>query len=276
MDWNRIKTIFIVSFLILDLFLVFQFVQKKDDSNQLEYMAETNIEDQMKADKITADNFPKEPTKDTYIMAKNRAFSDEDINSLKNQKASLQEPNTLVSKLKEPFWNTKATTGDNYSEFLRSYVMDGQKYSAAGKAEGSKVYFFQKYKDKPLFYNQHGMIVAELNEKKEIISYTQTMLYEFKEMGDRNKELDIISARNALETLYTKNTKNELKQGTHVKGAKLGYATVVAPSSSNVQVLVPTWNLYTDKMDYFVNAVEGQIIQLGKDNKENEQWSEAK
>ncbi|MFI8709685.1 two-component system regulatory protein YycI [Bacillus sp. NPDC077411] len=272
MDWNRIKTIFIVTFFILDLFLVFQFVQKRD-SNQLEYTTETNIEEQMKADKIIFEDFPKEPTKDTYIMAKNRVFSDEDIHSLKNQTGSLQETNTLVSKLKEPFWNAKATTSDNYSEFLRSYVIDGQKYNAVGKAEGSKVYFFQKYKDKPLFYNQHGMIVAELNEKKEIISYTQTMLYDFKEMGEKNKELDIISAPNALETLYKK---NELRQGSHIKGAKLGYATVVAPSSSNVQVLVPTWNLYTDKMDYFVNAIEGQIIQLGKDNKDTEQWSEGK
>jgi len=272
LDWNRIKTIFIVTFFILDLFLIFQFVQKKD-SNQLDYMTETNIEDQMKADKITFEDLPKESPKDTYIMAKNRAFSDEDIHPLKNQTVSLQEPNTLVSKLKEPFWNAKATTGDNYSEFLRSYVVDGQKYNAIGKVEGSRVYFFQKYKDKPLFYNQHGMIVAELNEKKEIISYTQTMLYDFKEMGDRNKDLDIISARNALETLYTK---TGLKQGIHIKGAKLGYATVVAPSSSNVQVLVPTWNLYTDKVDYFVNAIEGQIIQLGKDNKEIEQWSEGK
>ncbi|MFD0767579.1 two-component system regulatory protein YycI [Bacillus sp. CGMCC 1.60114] len=271
MDWNRIKTIFIVTFFILDLFLVFQFVQKQD-SDQLDYMTETNIEEQLKADKITSEDLPKEPTKDTYIMAKNKSFSNEDIHSLKNQTVFLQDSNTIVSKLKEPFWNAKATTSDNYSEFLRSYVIDGQKYSAAGKAEGSKVYFFQKYKDKPLFYNQHGMIVAELNEKKEIISYTQTMLYEFKEMGDQNKELDIISARNALETLYT-NTKNELKQGSHIKGAKLGYATVVAPSSSNIQVLVPTWNLYTDKMDYFVNAIEGQIIKLGKDN---EQWSEGK
>ncbi|CAG9613574.1 Two-component system WalR/WalK regulatory protein YycI [Bacillus rhizoplanae] len=272
MDWNRIKTIFIVAFFILDLFLLFQFIQKQD-SDQLDYMTETNIEEQLKADKITADNLPKEPTKDTYIMAKDKVFSDEDIRSLKNQTASLQDSNTISSKLKEPFGNLKATIGDNYSEFLRSYVIDGQKYSAAGKVEGSRVYFFQKYKDKPIYYNQHGMIVAELNEKKEIISYTQTMLYDFKEMGEQNKELDIISARNALETLYTK---NELKQGSHVKGAKLGYATVVAPSSSNVQVLVPTWNLYTDKMDYFVNAVEGQIIQLGKDNKENEQWSEGK
>lgn len=271
MDWNRIKTIFIVTFFILDLFLVFQFIQKQD-SDQLDYMTETNIEEQLKADKITSEDLPKEPTKDTYIMAKNKSFSTEDIHSLKNQTVSLQDSNTIVSKLKEPFWNAKATTSDNYSEFLRSYVIDGQKYSAAGKAEGSKVYFFQKYKDKPLFYNQNGMIVAELNEKKEIISYTQTMLYEFKEMGDQNKELDIISARNALETLYT-NTKNELKQGSHIKGAKLGYATVVAPSSSNIQVLVPTWNLYTDKRNYFVNAIEGQIIKLGQDN---EQWSEGK
>ncbi|COG88691.1 Uncharacterized protein conserved in bacteria [Streptococcus pneumoniae] len=39
MDWDRIKTIFIVTFFVLDLFLIFQFIQKQD-SNQLELIAE--------------------------------------------------------------------------------------------------------------------------------------------------------------------------------------------------------------------------------------------
>ncbi|MDM5191084.1 two-component system regulatory protein YycI [Bacillus sp. DX4.1] len=271
MDWNRIKTIFIVTFFVLDLFLVFQFIQKQD-SNQLELMTETDVSDQLKADKITIGNLPKEPKKDSFITARNKTFTEEDIRSLKNQTPILQDSNKIVSKLKEPLLSAKVLSKDNYSEFLKNYVLDGQKYEF-GKAEGMKIYFFQKYKDKPIFYNDHGMIVAELNEKNEFVSYTQTMLTELKEMGDdgKPKEQEIITAQNALETLYGK---NQLKQNTNFKVAQIGYATVVAPSSSNVQVLAPTWNLRTDrKVDYFVNAIEGQVIKLDKE-KENGQIME--
>lgn len=73
MDWDRIKTIFIVTFFVLDLFLIFQFIQKQD-SNQLELVTETKIDQQLKAEKITMGNFPKEPKKESFIMAKNKGF----------------------------------------------------------------------------------------------------------------------------------------------------------------------------------------------------------
>ncbi|MEK4657586.1 MULTISPECIES: two-component system regulatory protein YycI [Bacillus] len=267
MDWNRIKTIFIVTFFILDLFLVFQFIQKQD-SNQLELMAETKVDQQLKDDKITIGDLPKEPKKDSFITAKNKEFKEEDIRSLKNQTVTLRDLNTIESKLKEPLLNAKTLSKDKYSEFLKNYVLDGQKYEF-GKAEATKIYFFQKYKDKPIFYNDHGMIVVDVNEKGEFISYTQTMLTDLKEMGENEKakEQEIITAQTALENLYFK---TGIKQNTHFKEAQIGYATLVASSASNIQVLAPTWNLKTDrKVDYFVNAIEGQVIKLGKE-KENE------
>lgn len=263
LDWNRIKTIFIISFLVLDLFLAFQFIQKKNN-NQLDYMTETDIEDQLKADNITYENLPKETKKDTFITASSKKFTEDEIKSLKNQTVTLQDPYTIVSKLKEPVEIQKTKPEDSYNEFLKSYVFEGQKYTFA-KVEGSKVYFHQKYKEKSIFYNPYGMIIAELNDKQEIVSYTQTMLTDLKEMGGSDKKQEIITARDALEALYGK---NELKQNTHVTEAKIGYATVVDPSSSNVQVLAPTWNLKTDKkVDYFVNAIEGQVIKLGEEKK---------
>ncbi|MBO1624174.1 two-component system regulatory protein YycI [Bacillus arachidis] len=271
MDWNRIKTIFIVTFFILDLFLVFQFISKQD-SNQLDLMAETRVDQQLKDDNITVGDLPKEPRKDSFITAKNKEFKEEDIRSLKNQTVTLQGANTIVSKLKEPLLNAKTLSKDKYSEFLKSYVLDGQKYEF-GKAEATKIYFFQKYKDKPIFYNDHGMIVVDINEKGEFVSYTQTMLTDLKEMGENEKakEQEIITAQTALENLFFK---NEIKQNTHFKEAQIGYATLVTSSASNMQVLAPTWNLKTDrKVDYFVNAIEGQVIKLGKE-KENEKIME--
>ena len=69
---------------------------------------------------------------------------------------------------------------------MKNYVLDGQKYEF-GAVKDSKIYFFQKYKDKPIFYNNQAMIVVELNEKNELVSYTRTMLTDLKEMGEGEK-----------------------------------------------------------------------------------------
>ena len=61
--------------------------------------------------------------------------------------------------------------------------------------------------------------------------------------------------------------KNKIHGNTHVK-AQIGYANLTA-STSNNQVLAPTWNLKTEqKQDFFVNAIEGQVMELGE--KENQ------
>lgn len=137
---------------------------------------------------------------------------------------------------------------DKYNEFLKNYVLDGQKYEF-GAIKDSKIYFFQKYKDKPIFYNNRAMIVVDLNEKNELISYTQTMLTDLKEMGEseKTKEQEIITAQTALENIYLK---NKIAENTHVKEAQIGYATL-AESSSNIQVLAPTWNLKTEQKRIF-------------------------
>ena len=58
--------------------------------------------------------------------------------------------------------------------------------------------------------------------------------------------------------------KNKIHGNTHVKEAQIGYANLTA-STSNNQVLAPTWNLKTEqKQDFFVNAIEGQVMELGK------------
>lgn len=265
MDWDRIKTIFIVTFFVLDLFLIFQFIQKQD-SNQLELIAETKIDQELKANKITMGNFPKEPKKESFIRAENKTFKEEDVQSLKNQTAHIQNMYKIESKLKEPFLNIKSLSKDKYNDFLKNYVLDGQKYEF-GAMKDSKIYFFQKYKDKPIFYNDQAMIVVELNEKNELVSYTQTMLTGLKEMGEseKTKQQEIITAQTALENLYLK---NKIHGNTHVKEAQIGYANLTA-STSNNQVLAPTWNLKTEqKQDFFVNAIEGQVMELGE--KENQ------
>ena len=51
LDWSKIKTIFIISFLILDIYLMYEFF-KIQVSNQYEIQTETSIEKWLKADEI--------------------------------------------------------------------------------------------------------------------------------------------------------------------------------------------------------------------------------
>ena len=60
MDWSRIKTIFIIAFLILDLFLLTQFLNKHK-TNQFEVKSDVSFEESLKADGIEYKSLPKDP-----------------------------------------------------------------------------------------------------------------------------------------------------------------------------------------------------------------------
>lgn len=74
MDWSKIKTIFIITFLILDVYLLFQFMKMRD-ANKYEVITPTSIEDKLKADEITYVDLPKAPIKTQYLSAKPKTFT---------------------------------------------------------------------------------------------------------------------------------------------------------------------------------------------------------
>nr|WP_279665626.1 two-component system regulatory protein YycI [Ectobacillus ponti] len=244
--------------------MLVQFLQKRNDS-QVELMTETSVEEQLEADKITYVDLPKEQIKETYISGKSRVFKEADLKGLRDQTASLSNTNTMLyAKLKEPISVPKSDRGYFFEEFLRTYVLDGPKYKywRIEQKEG-KIYFFQQYKGKNIFHNEYAQIQMNLNDHDEIVSYTQTMLTDITELGGKDKAQNIITAIKALEALYLK---NNLKSGDRVTKVELGYYTVV-PYSAGIQVIAPTWHFVVNgKDDYFINAVEGQIIKMDKDN----------
>jgi regulatory protein YycI of two-component signal transduction system YycFG len=229
-------------------------------------MIETTVEDQLAADDIKYVDLPKEPKKEAYITGKNKEFTKSELVTLKNQDVSLINPTTIESQLKNPIEIPNSDKISFFEEFLRLYVLGGSKYKYWKTDEKTKsVYFFQQYNGKNIFVNP---LIVKLNDKNEIVSYRQTMLVDVEKMGGKNEKQEIITAIKALGTLYLK---NEVKPGSQVTKAELGYYTVV-PLSSGAQVIAPTWHFeVNNKEDYFVNAVEGQIIKV-----ENIQWSEVK
>ncbi|WP_078543278.1 two-component system regulatory protein YycI [Litchfieldia alkalitelluris] len=258
MDWSKTKTIFIVTFLILNIFLGYQLMEKKDRS-ELDVIAEASIEEHLEAEQITYVELPKEqPKEGTYISGKTKFFTLEDIKDLKNQEINIDTKALLQAKLNEPYKITESNFEPKLEQFLKDHVLNGESYELwKVDEEVGNIILFQKYEGK-IFYNDakniSGLLVLKINKDKEITSYQQTMLYSFEEYDKK----EILPAIKAIENLY----KNDhLKSGSKVTKIELGYYPLVQLSES--QVLAPTWHIVVDsQVDYYVNAFEGQILEI--------------
>lgn len=253
MDWSKTKTIFIITFLILDLFLAYQFVEKRN-SSQFDIITETTIEEKFAADEISYGELPKDVLKETYISGKSKMFTNEELLALENQSITLIDSTILQGTFKQPVAIPETNTEYRLSQFLIDNIISGDSYTywMTDEQTGTLI-FFQKYKDRTLYWNYSAMLLVHLNENNQIVSYEQTLLEEIEEYDEQQ---EILPAIKALETLYEK---NDLKYGSTITKIELGYYTLVQLTSS--QVLAPTWHIVVDdKIDFFVNAFEGQII----------------
>ena len=75
MDWNKTKSIFIMVFFVLDIFLLYQFLEKKDNY-QFEYITEATIEDRLQENEITYNSLPKQKFKEQFLTAQSKIFTD--------------------------------------------------------------------------------------------------------------------------------------------------------------------------------------------------------
>nr|WP_249308513.1 two-component system regulatory protein YycI [Lederbergia citrea] len=267
-DWSRIKTIFIIAFLILDLFLLSQLLTKHR-SYQFEVKSDTSFEENLKTDGIEYKELPKDFASDHYLSANTKVFSEEEIkevNSLKNQRLFSEDGTILQAELTKPISMMDKDDFSDLDEFVKANVLYGEKYGfwSFDKEEGTITYY-QNYHDQPLFMNRSAHLVFFLNDANEIQSYEQTMLDTVEPISDKE---EVYPAIRALEALYRKGV---LKPNSKVIKSELGYYTLVNMEAT--QVLTPTWRFLVEREgqqeNLLVNAFEGQIIQANQGNEKN-------
>lgn len=255
MDWSKIKTIFIITFLVLDVFLGYQFIQKRN-SNQIDVALEISIEDQLKQDEITYIELPKKDVNENYISGKQKLFNEEELKMLDNQKVVIVDSAIIQATFNKPISLPETNIEYRLSQFLKEEVISGDRYTFWNFNEETRTfYYFQQYKNKTIYNNYSAMLMIHLNENNQIVSYEQSMLDEIEEY---KREEDIIPAIKALEILYKRDL---LKPGSHVTKVELGYYGLFLFNTSKTYVLTPTWRIVVDdNEDYYVNGLEGQVI----------------
>ena len=254
MDWSRAKNVFIMIFLILDIFLISQFIIQKSE-NTYDLIQDTPIDQQLKADKIQIKTeLPLKPTKASYVEADAMVFQANEISSLSGQSIEILNDNILIkSQLTSPYPLKKDWKVADVDQFLKNYVYYGDQYKYYQyDKDKNMITYYQLHKNQMFYKNASGQVQLVLNDKNEIVSYSQTMLDDIKEISKQ----EIITAHEAMTILYNKGL---LDVGSNITNIKLGYYTLVPIKSS--QLLAPTWCFtIDDKRDYFVNAVEGHVL----------------
>lgn len=265
MDWSRIKTIFIFTFLILNLYLLNEFY-KIYVSSQYDYMYETSFENKLKTEEITYIELPKNIKKDHYISATPKKFSKDELEKvsstiLKGQVITIKNETTLESVLAKPITINENVNPDELTPILKNNIFQGDQYHYWNiNTDEQTITFYQQLEGKMLYKNINGELTFYYNDNYEIVGYKQTLLEDFEEFSEDETILQPIKG---IETLYEN---GELSFGSKITDVELGYYTLVHLTSS--QVLTPVWRfVVNEKEDLFVNAIEGQIIQLDNEDK---------
>ena len=258
MDWSRTKIVFIVIFLVLDVFLFVQYHQKQR-SIQFEYLTHAPMEAESTISKENLEKLPQDSETLTYVSATPKIFNRSDLSKLStsNQNLRIVSKNILRSTLKKPYSSLKINDIGSMKSFMSQYVFRASQYEFWSYEKNSnKIIFIQTYEGYPIYNNQFGRVEILLNDAKEVIGYLQTMLVDITFIGDEEKQPVVLSALEALKIIGEKNVELETIS---ISDVKIGYYTYVPLTGT--QVFTPTWYFkFNNGHSYFVNAIEGQII----------------
>lgn len=256
-DWSRTKTIFIITFFVLDLFLGYQLYQKESE-NQFEYISESSvkIEDQLKNAGITYEELPEVPKKLSHVIGETHTFSKDEIAEVSSDELTFtasEDNKSLHASFDEPI--TMIGAEGEAKSVLASYALFSDEYilSEHLSEKGKELVFIQTYEERPIYQKEespNGQIIVQLNKDGNVKSFSQTYL----NTSEEGKEQEILSAIKAINQLYNK---NKLENEDEITQIELGYYSLI---EGKVQVLAPTWYIeVNEERHYYINAINGLI-----------------
>lgn len=261
MDWSKAKSIFIMVFFILDIFLLYQYLDKRENY-QFEYMTEATIEEQLQDVNIKYGTLSKQKQKDQFLLAHSKEFETKDVANLLNQTVKIVNRTKIEGTFKQPIQMSKNFQSIELEGFLKDQIVYGNDYDYWNYDEATgEIIFYQNWDKKMFFNNSKGKITLQVNNHQQVISYEQTYLENIEKF---NEPKDVVPAIKAIEVLY-KN--NDIKRNSNISNVELGYYNSLQ-TTSTTHLLVPAWRVVVnDEVNLFVNAFNGEVIELNTEEK---------
>ncbi|WP_158221285.1 MULTISPECIES: two-component system regulatory protein YycI [Salimicrobium] len=257
MQWGQIKTIFIISFLLLDLFLLMQLWANREN-DVIQEQTDTTLEEELEVQNIDISNVPSEVPNVTFLNAAPKGFSEQELNSLRekeNQNVEVYNDRLVIATFKEPVEIDK----DNIQESISDIVPISNLYSYWGWNEDeTTALFFQKMNNRTIYYSQGALLMIRTEDGK-ITGYTATLLDQVEgESGEIQQ--DLIPPMDIVSLLYNN---GYLQENDTIEDMKVGYYSLVnlnAGEEYGEQVFAPTWRVRIGEEFYFVHATNGQVL----------------
>lgn len=249
------------------------YVNKYNEDKKVELIGEADISTRLKDEHITVKDQVEESQNVSYISGKIKQFTQDELSHLPNQHIQIHNNGTeLFAKIISPTPLAKITD-ESLTDFVEHNVYKGDSYKLWKINEEEKeAVFFQSSDNRMIYYNQNAEIKIHWNNDLEITRYEQKMFDSLKSFGEK---YTLNSTQKAVRVIFDK---GYLMANSTVTKTQLGYSTLVPLTET--QVLSPTWYIHVvfpkDKngdekqADYFVNAVDGTIVDIEQNAKESE------
>ncbi|MEK4247803.1 two-component system regulatory protein YycI [Psychrobacillus sp. FSL K6-2684] len=258
MDWSKTKTIFIIVFSILNVFLFTLYLNRYTEGQNIEVLSSTTVEERLAIDNINVSKASSVMVEDAYYVSGSvHKFESQEIEKLENQTIEFKPESQIVGTFIEPL---PITEENKLEKLVQDNIIKGSSYGLWKiDEENRNATFFQKVNDRLVYYNQKARLVVYWNEENELVRYEQTML---DNLEDYSESKNLLPTIQAMSNLYSKGL---LVANSTVTDISLGYSTLV--QQADTQVFAPTWRILVEREDgkideHFVNAVEGRIIEI--------------
>ncbi|GEL09111.1 two-component system regulatory protein YycI [Salisediminibacterium halotolerans] len=255
MDWSKTKSIFIVTFLLLNIFLGFQLYSKMSGDN-LAVMTETTLEDRLETNNIEMrfddedENIEAGP-----ITVSPRTFDERFLaQETERQDIEMLNEHTIYSLLEQPYQLVDANLSASVDAFTQQYIYEGEQYEIAEyNEEEDYIGLYQTHEGRKIdeYERENYHVVLHLNEDMQVQAYLQTMV----NVSEQDRVQELLSPIEVVERLFNQ---QHIRMNTVVEDAELRYYSLVEPDA-DFQVYAPVWRIEADDEWFFVDAQQGEL-----------------
>ncbi|GAB4071967.1 two-component system regulatory protein YycI [Barrientosiimonas marina] len=258
MQWKQIKTLFILCFLILDVYLAVLIINKQDETEVASMdTAEKSFEQQLDSEDIAINaDLPDKSFEESNVELKQKSFTEHELaffDDIDNQQTKLIDNKLILSRFDEPVSIPDGAGSDKLTKLMKDRVPFFDDYTFGGWNEDMNVLmFFQTKNDVPIYYNQNGILLVYLDDDNDMLFYTQTMLVK---QNSPTKDEPLIKPIGAIKKLFNS---NRLEYGDKISDVSMGFYTRFPLEGE--QVFSPTWTVTINNQNkLYVNAIENKI-----------------
>lgn len=263
MDFKKIQMILIITFSVLNLYLLSVLLEKNEELNFGDPSTTVNLQEGLRNDNIKAPELSSDDVEIPFIKTDKDSYLADHLNELSNQTTRM-DGGKLLSVLSEPIQlkldtnNSKGNQLEPLQEFIDGgNVLKANEYEFLSyQAVNQRIVYVQMVNNIPIA-DGTGSLIFNLNDEGQVTSYEQTHTGPAEIQG---RQRSVISEQSAIESLYLS---NQIPGSSTIRNVTLSYFQTL--SLTDMNIYSPMWyvEIVRDNVPIqvkHVDALTGKII----------------